>query len=125
MSNFFGLSEMEYELMQIFWAKEEPLTFPQVVAICNEKNGHQWAKTTIHTFLSRMVAKGVLRVENGRKKHVYSALVSSDDLETSYAVSFIQNTYGGSLARFFSAVTRGMKIPEADAARIRELLDEE
>ena len=124
MSNFFGLSEMEYELMQIFWAKAEPLSFPQVVAICNEENGHQWAKTTIHTFLSRMVTKGVLRVENGRKKHIYTALVTSDDLETSYALSFLQNSYGGSLARFFKAVIRGIKIPEIDAAEIRALLDE-
>ena len=124
MSNFFGLSEMEYELMQIFWAKEEPLTFPQVVAICNEENGHQWAKTTIHTFLSRMVAKGVLRVENGRKKHIYTALVSSNDLETSYALSFLQDSYGGSLVHFIKAVIRGMNIPKSDAAEIQALLDE-
>lgn len=124
MSNYFGLSEMEYELMQIFWAKAEPLSFPQVVTICNEENGHQWAKTTIHTFLSRMVAKGVLRVENGRKKHIYTAMVSFDDLETSYALSFLRSSYDGSLAHFFKAVIRGMKIPEVEAAEIRTLLDE-
>ena len=57
MNSYYGLSEIEYELMQLFWQSDKELFFAEIVRYCNEQKGHDWAQTTIHTYLSRLIQK--------------------------------------------------------------------
>ena len=36
MESHYGLSDIEYELMQLFWSSDHPLPFADVLAYCND-----------------------------------------------------------------------------------------
>ena len=123
MKSHFGLSEMEYELMQVFWELDKPLTFPQVVEYCNNQKGHRWAKTTIHTFLTRMVGKEVLKVENGRKKHVYTPLFTKEELASRAVNRFIEETFDGCPKALMKAFTKAVRLTGDDVIEMKQMLD--
>ena len=123
MGSHLGLSDNEFELMQMFWENSGALSFPEIVSLC-EKTGHQWAKTTIHTYLTRMVQKGVLQVENGRKKHVYRVSYSYDELTRAYASRFIEETFSGSLKDMIVSLVPGASLSKADIDELKQLLDQ-
>ena len=123
MKSYFGLSEMEYELMQVFWELDKPLTFPQIVEYCSNNKGRKWAKTTIHTFLTRMVGKDVLKVENGRKKHVYTPLYTREELASRTVSRFIDDTFDGSPVAFMNAFAKTVRLTKPQAEEMKQMLD--
>ena len=54
------ISESEWTLMELLW--QEEMTQPQLA----EKLGKRWNKNTVHTFLTRLCAKGFLQVDKER-----------------------------------------------------------
>ena len=69
------ITESEWALMEILWQGE--MTQPQLA----QRLGRKWSKNTVHTFLTRLCAKGVLEVDRERSPHVYRASVSREEGE--------------------------------------------
>lgn len=57
MDDYYGLSELEYQLMQLFLENKEPIGFSEVIHYCNDVKHLNWAATTLHTYLTRLIAK--------------------------------------------------------------------
>ena len=55
-------------MMELLW-EEAPRTLTQLAAILREEPG--WSKSTVNTMLTRMKAKGLLRVERGGRAQLY------------------------------------------------------
>ena len=62
-----GLSDAEYDLMQLFWqdGAEDTYTLNEVIAFMETK-GHVWKQQTAHTVLTKLIVKGVLQ---SKKNH--------------------------------------------------------
>ena len=60
---YYGLSKMEYNLMKYFWNTNAPVSFSEVEKYCNTKLHYGWAQPTLHTYLTRLVKKGILHSE--------------------------------------------------------------
>ena len=86
------ISSAEWDVMSVVWAKA-PVTATDVFEALPE--GHGWKQKTVNTFLTRLVDKGVLKVDRKEKAYVYTARVPRDKCVQSESESFLQRVFRG------------------------------
>jgi BlaI family penicillinase repressor len=86
------ISGSEWEVMNVVWAKS-PLTATEVFA--GLPPDHGWAPKTVNTFLTRLVAKGVLKLEKGSRPLAYAPRVKRDECVAAEGESFAQRVFQG------------------------------
>ncbi len=125
MESHYGLSEIEYEFMELFWNSSQPLPFSAIVEYCNTQKGHNWAQTTIHTYLTRLIQKGVLiSIQNGRKLS-YQASVTEGELSGIWAAKFVETSFGGSVKKFLLSLTQKTRLSKEEVQELQQILEEQ
>lgn len=89
--------------MNYFWTLEQPIDFSDVVIHCHDA-GRGWAKTTIHTYLTHLIDKGVLGFHLQGKRKLYYACVSENELKKRFAQEFLDQNFHGSLQEFLAVL---------------------
>lgn len=112
------ISESEWTLMELLW--QEEMTQPQLA----ERLGKKWNKNTVHTFLTRLCAKGFLQVDKERSPHVYRAIVSRETCEKQERQSFLERVYQGSVKNMVASFVKDRQLSAGEAEELRKLLDE-
>ncbi|MCI8543669.1 BlaI/MecI/CopY family transcriptional regulator [Acetatifactor aquisgranensis] len=112
------ISESEWTLMELLW--QEEMTQPQLA----EKLGKRWNKNTVHTFLTRLCAKGFLQVDKERSPHVYRAIVSRETCEKQERQSFLERVYQGNVKNMVASFVKDRQLSAGEAEELRKLLDE-
>ena len=112
------ISECEWMLMELLWQGEK--TQPQLA----EQLGKRWNKNTVHTFLTRLCAKGFLEVDRERSPHVYRAIVSRAACEKQEPQSFLQRVSQGNVGNMGASFVKDRQLTEKEAQELRRLLDE-
>lgn len=113
------ISESEWQLMEYLWENGE-LTQPQLMELL----GKRWNKNTVHTFLTRLCAKGVVEADRGRSPHIYRPLIGREDCERQERQSFLERVYQGSVSRMVAAFVRDADLKKEEVEALRKLLDE-
>ena len=103
--------------MELLWQGEK--TQPQLMGCLGKK----WNKNTVHTFLTRLCAKGCLEVEKDSSPHVYRALVSREECEKQERQSFLQRVYQGSVGNMVAACVKDDQLSEQEIEKLRKILD--
>lgn len=111
------ISESEWTLMELLW--QEEMTQPQLA----EKLGKRWNKNTVHTFLTRLCAKGFLQVDKERSPHVYR-IVSRETCEKQERQSFLERVYQGNVKNMVASFVKDRQLSAGEAEELRKLLDE-
>lgn len=86
------ISSAEWEVMSVVWDKA-PVTATDVFEALPP--GHGWKPKTVNTFLSRLVEKGVLKVDKKEKAFVYTARLPREKCVQSESESFLQRVFRG------------------------------
>jgi BlaI family transcriptional regulator, penicillinase repressor len=86
------ISSAEWEVMSVVWAKE-PITAAEVFE--NLPSGHGWKQKTVNTFLTRLVAKGVLAADRKGKAFIYSSRVAREKCVQAESDSFLRRVFQG------------------------------
>lgn len=120
---YYGLSETEYQLMQLFWNRNEPLPFNEILSYCNEELHLGWAATTAQTYLGRLIMKGVLETNGKRYRKSYFAKLSEEELSQTYAKQIVKESFGGSIKNLLVSLTQGTKLTQEDIDELKEILD--
>ncbi len=115
------LSIAETYLMQFFWA-EGPLRTEEVSCLAAEK---AWKPTTLLTFLSRLVAKGMLGVAREGKQNVYTPRATRDEYLATEGKAFLNDLYGGSARDFIAAMVNTRGLSKEELAELRRFIDEQ
>ncbi len=114
-----SLSDAEWEVMNVLWARAEPMAARDVHAALGHRD---WAMSTVRTLLSRLVAKGAIHFEAVANAYLYRPAIEREALARRELPGFIDRVLGGALTpallRFIEQ--RGLTDDEAD--RLRELL---
>lgn len=118
------ISESEQEIMLAIWNMEEeqPITASRLEAIFGEEKG--WKKTSILTFLSRLVEKGYLSCERRGKTNFYTPLISYEQFSRRESRNILHKLYRNSLKNFVSALYDGEEMSKQDVQELRQFLDE-
>lgn len=116
-----GLSDSEYEIMQIIWKSEKPVTTAQLLTFFKDK---EWKPQTISTFLKRMVNKGLLNQTTKGRTNFYTAAISEQEYRHLEAKELINSKYNGSLYTFLATFYGEEMIEEKDLNELRQWFDE-
>lgn len=124
MEKILGLTSVEYELMLYFWGNDKPVYFSEILHYFNEIKGKSWAKTTIHTYLTTLIRKGLLRYDSKGYKHCYEAVVSKAELAHEAAQSFVNSSFNGSVKDFLVSLTQNKPMTCEEVTELHQILDE-
>ena len=120
-----GLSDAEYDLMQLFWqdGAEDTYTLNEVIAFMKTK-GHVWKQQTAHTVLTTLIGNGVLQSKKIGFRKFYSIKLTQEEYLSQWTKGMIQQDYGGSLTNFLVAFTGGKALTEKEAKELHDFLDQ-
>lgn len=123
MPNKYGLSNSELEIMNIIWNSEQPIYFHTIMEHL-KSNGKTWKKQTVHTYLTKLLEKGVLYCQSEGKINAYFVKKTASDLLRERAQTFIDNVFDGSLCQFLCAFTDiKNEYTKDDLEKMKSILD--
>ena len=118
--SYISIGEAELEIMKVIWKASEPVTSLDIGQAVENKG---WKKTTIATFLTRLVEKGALTAEKQGKLYYYTPLLTEREYKRSQTKNLIKTLYNGSVSEFTVAFFQEQKLSEQDIQELRALLD--
>ena len=112
------VSDSELELMKIIWANGGKALYAQISdGLTN--NGYTWQKNTIITLLSRLVDKGLLKVNKIGRRNEYFAVVSEQDYQATQTQNFLEKLYEGDAKGLVSTLIQRDMLSEQDYEDLR------
>ena len=114
------LTDSEWKVMDALWAGG-PQTLGEVMErLCPETG---WSRTTVHTYLTRMMAKGLVEARGQTPKHYRAALSRANCVEKEER-TLVDRAYGGSAGKLVAAFLKDEKLTPQERDELRKLLDE-
>lgn len=113
----YRLGEAESRFAELIW-ENEPLSSRELVDLSEQK--FNWKKSTTHTVLRRLCEKGLFQNKDGK----VTSLVSRDGFFAGWSEQFVEETFHGSLPRFFAAFASRKKISEQEIREIQKIIEE-
>lgn len=114
------VTDSEWKVLEVLWARgSQPLG--KILSALAVDTG--WSRTTVHTYLTRMMAKGLVAAEGAAPKH-YRAAVSREACADSQRRDLLERAYQGSAGRLVAAFVRDGSLSREEREELRRLLDE-
>jgi len=114
------ISDAEWRVMKVLWAKAPQTTNEVVGALDGEMH---WKPKTIHTLLSRLTQKGALTFEKKGREYLFQPAVTAEECEHDAANSFLDRFFEGDLAPFLARFVEGRKLKPAQIEKLKRILD--
>jgi len=113
------MSNSEHEIMQAIWQSGGQIT---VGALLNRLGGlgKSWKSSTVVTFLSRLVEKGMLNAVKDGRNNLYIAAVSEEELRRYETQSFIEKIYDGNAKELVASLLKQESLTPEDMEELRE-----
>ena len=119
MQNSVLLNSSEWSIMECLWANA-PLTIVGVWHTVKGETG--WSKSTVNTLLGRMVDKGLIRYEEGRRAKEYYPCVTRDMVALSETKSLLKRVYSGSVGMMMSTLVEKEELTKAEIDELYDIL---
>jgi BlaI family penicillinase repressor len=115
------ISETEWELMRVVWARS-PLTAADIIAQLTAADP-TWHPKTVRTLLNRLVKKKALGHRPEGRAYVYRPLVTEPDCAGAASDSFLDRVFGGSLRPMLAHFVEHRKLSPTELRELRKLLE--
>lgn len=116
-----SIGDAELEIMKVIWRANEPVTSLDIGKAVEE---HSWKKTTIATFLTRLVEKGALSAEKCGKLYYYTPLITEKEYKKAQTKNLIKTLYNGSVKEFAVSFFEEQKLSDKDIAELRAIFED-
>ena len=116
-----SLGEAELEIMKVVWKADEPIGSTAIGKAVEEKG---WKRTTIATFLARLVEKGALSAERRGKAWYYTPILTAKEYKKSQVKSLIKNLFDGSAENLVAALFEEEHFSDKDIQELKSIFDD-
>lgn len=116
-----SIGDAELEIMKVIWKAKEPVTSLDIGKEVEEKG---WKKTTIATFLTRLVEKGALSADKQGKLYYYTPLITEKEYRKSQTKNLIKTLYNGSVRDFAVAFFEEQKLSDKDIEELKAIFED-
>lgn len=114
------ITETEWEIMRVIWAKH-PVTAAEIVEkLCG--TDRPWHPKTVRTLLARLVQRKALAARAQGRIYAYEPLVTERECVAAASESFVRRVLGGSLAPLLAHFVEARQLSQKDLAELRALL---
>lgn len=110
------LGVVESRFADIIWG-HEPLHSRELVKLCEQELN--WKKPTTYTVLRKLCERGIFQNRDG----MVTSLISREDFYAMQSEKFVEDTFDGSLPKFFAAFTARKTLSAEEIAQIRALIE--
>ncbi len=115
------IGESELEIMKVLWKAKKPVTSVDIARAVEE---HNWKKTTIATFLTRLSEKGAISAEKEGKLYYYTPLISAKEYKKAQTKNLIMSLYNGSVKDFAVSLFEEETLSSEDIKELRAIFDD-
>ena len=116
-----NIGEAELEIMKGVWKADEPIGSAEIGKVVEEKG---WKRTTIATFLARLVEKGALSAERRGKAWYYTPILTAKEYKKSQMKSLIKNLFDGSAENLVAALFEEEQFSEKDIRELKAIFED-
>ena len=113
----YRLGDLQLRIMRVLWKLG-----PAAVAEVQEELGDRLAYTTVATMLRKMEDRGLVRHRQQRRRFIYEAAVSDEEVTRSMAHDLVDRLFEGSLADTVSHLLETREVSRQELARLEELI---
>lgn len=118
---YVSISESEWLVMKVLWSNA-PQTLNQIIeALSNTK----WSKTTIQTYLARLVKKGALSTKRQGKGYLYSPNISEEKCQIAESENFLKRIFDGSVTSMVSGFIKSGNMTDKELSALKALIEEQ
>ena len=121
MQTHISISESEWVVMKIIW-NEPPKMLQDILSSLKHTN---WSTTTIQTYLSRLVKKGVLTTKRQGKGYLYYPAVSESDCQLAESKTFLSRVYDGSLSQMVKGFVKSGSLSQDELSELKKFIIEQ
>ena len=121
MSTPIKISDSEWEVMNVVWARA-PVAASDIVAELSGKK--HWHPRTIRTLLDRLVRKQALNFEVDGKRYLYRASISMDVCVRRASQGFLRRVFGGEPASMLMHLVQQTELSREEIAQLKRILSE-
>ena len=115
-----SIGDAELIIMKALWKANKPLNSQAI----GEKVAHKnWKRTTISTFLTRLVEKGAIQSEKIGNSYYYTPLISNSDYRKAQTKNLIKNLYNGSVLDFAVSLFEDEKLSKEDIKELKAIFE--
>lgn len=119
----FSLTELQLEIMNILWEREEATIVEVREALQSERD---LAHTTVSTLLSRLEKKGVVTHRTEGRQYVYAPAVEAQRVKRSVVSEFsdvAERLFSGDIADLVTHLLAENEVDADDLARVRKMIE--
>ncbi|MDP4181044.1 MAG: BlaI/MecI/CopY family transcriptional regulator [Bacillota bacterium] len=122
MVNVPQISDTEWQVMKVIWAKNSPVTANQVIEAL--EGSCNWKPKTIKTLLGRLVKKKALSFNKESREYVYYSLISEKECVRAENKSFLSKVYGGAFNIMFASFLEEEKLTLEEISELKKILED-
>ena len=120
MKNMKKLPDAEFEIMQVVWANEPPITTSEIMKQLGfEKD---WKIQSVVSFMLRLTERGFLRSEKLGKERTYYPTVNQEDYLKFETGNFLKQFHNNSFLNLVTTVYDDESLTDEDIDGLMELL---
>ncbi len=116
------ISETEWEVMKVVWARTPCSAGEVITALVN--TDPSWHPKTIKTFLNRLVGKKVLGFRKEGRAYLYRPLVTERECVSAASETFLERVFGGALQPMLAHFVERKKLSTEEIRELKKLLEE-
>ena len=116
-----SISDAEREVLKVLW-EQGPSTVRQIRERL-QKQGREWAHTTINTLLSRVQEKGYVTRDARDFAHIFSASLSREEIVQQRLMDLAEQYCDGTSVPLMLALVEGQQFTDREIEEFRQLLD--
>ena len=114
------LPDAEFEIMQVVWANEPPITTSEIMKQLGNKK--EWKIQSVVSFMLRLTERGFLRSEKHGKERTYFPTVSQDDYLKFETGNFMRQFHKNSFLSLVTTIYDNEALTDEDINGLKELL---
>jgi len=116
------LPDAEFDIMQLVWANEPPITTSDVMKMLG--NEREWKIQTVVSLMLRLSEKGFLRSEKHGKERTYFPTITREDYLKFETGSFLGRFHNNSFLNLVTTVYSDETLSDDDIERLLKLASE-
>lgn len=116
-----NIGESELKIMKVIWKAKQPISSSEINDAVADMG---WKRTTIATFLARLVEKEILASEKRRKTLYYTPLITAGEYKKSQLKSFVKRVFDGSAHDLVVSLFEEETLSDEDITELKEIFEE-
>lgn len=121
MGSNYGLTDVEMDLMELFWKENKPLPFKEILDYANTTLGRAWKKQTLSTYLTNLKKMGLLEADSSQRFFTYYPTCTKEEYIHQWTKELVKKSFNNSFGDFVMAFTGGKKLSKEEADKLKKL----